>query len=138
MSSHHKPSSKIRKRGLPPGTLVYTGYRAESPSNVVLLQYDAGGCIESHGYTSIKKDGILWIDVRSLNDLQTIERIGSDFRIHPLALEDVLNTQQRPKLDEYDNGIFFIAPNLKYDGQKNILVSEQISFFAGSNFVVSF
>jgi magnesium transporter len=138
MSKKRHAHQKIRKHGLPPGTLVYTGHRAETPSNVVLLQYNEAKCAETSGYSSIIQEGILWIDVRSLSDAGLIERIGTDFHIHPLALEDVLNTQQRAKLDEYDNGIFFIVPNLKLNPETNEFLSEQISFFAGNQFVISF
>lgn len=138
MSSKNRSHRKIRKAGLPPGTLIYTGNREDSPSNVVKLQYNETTCQESPGYTSTLHEGVLWIDVRSLTDTAMIERVGSDFHIHPLALEDVLNTQQRAKLDEYDNGIFFIVPHLKIDPKTNQLQSEQISLFAGSQFVISF
>lgn len=121
-----------------PGTLVYTGTREDHPSNVVELQYDETSCKETKGYSSTIQDGVLWVDVRSLSDTKEIERIGTDFHIHPLALEDVLNTHQRAKLDEYDNGLFFIVPNLKLDAKTNELISEQISLFAGNQFVISF
>lgn len=123
---------------MPPGTLVYTGNRDHIPSNVVKLHYSEFSCQESTGYSHTTPDGVLWIDVRSLSDLGLIEQLGMDFHIHTLALEDVLNTQQRAKLDEYDNGLFFIVPNLKLDQAATEFVSEQISLFAGNNFVISF
>jgi magnesium transporter len=138
MSRKNRHQKKIRKPGMPPGSLVYTGHREAAPANIVKLHYDEFTCNETTGYTSLVKDGVLWIDVRSLSDTSTIERIGVDFHIHPLALEDVLNTQQRAKLEEFDNGIFFIIPNLKLDAEAGELVSEQISLFAGNQFVISF
>lgn len=138
MSRKSHTKHKIRKSGMAPGTLVYTGSREEQPSNVVELKYDETSCQESKGYSSNLQDGVLWIDVRSLSDTKLIERIGADFHIHPLALEDVLNTHQRAKLDEYDNGLFFIVPNLKFDARTNELISEQISLFAGNQFVITF
>ena len=56
-------------------------------------------------------EGVLWTDVRGLTDTKLIEQIGTDHQIHPLALEDVLDTQQRSKLEEFDNGLFFIVHN---------------------------
>ena len=138
MARRQKANHRNRKSGMAPGTLLYTGTRADTPANVVSLQYDEATCHESKGYSVNIKEGILWIDVRSLSDTSVIEQIGSDFHIHPLALEDVLNTHQRAKLDEYDNGLFFIVPNLKLDQHTNELVSEQISLFAGNHFVISF
>jgi magnesium transporter len=138
MSRKFRPTRKIRKGGLPPGTLIYTGSRKEAPANVVQLQFDEHQCLETDGYTGNNPLGYTWIDVRSLSDIPVIENIGREFHIHPLALEDVLNTHQRGKLDEYDNGLFFIVPNLQMNADTNAFVSEQISIFAGKHFVISF
>ena len=67
-----------------------------------------------------------------------IERLGHDYHIHPLALEDILNTEQRAKFEEYDNGLFFILRNLKIDLVTNEFESEQIALFCGDHFVISF
>jgi magnesium transporter len=131
---------KIRKKGMPPGTLVYTGHRSDKPSTVTTMHWGELYCDEVPEYYPSPKaeHGVLWVDVRSLTDTQIIGRIGSDFGIHPLALEDVLDTQQRAKLEEFDNGLFFILPNLTYNPETLELVSEQISIFFGKNAVVSF
>lgn len=132
---------KIRKRGLPPGTLVYTGDRVEATPDVVTLWYSETDCVEVLRYDPAfgqKTNGTLWVDIRSLTDTPLIERVGNDFQIHPLALEDVLNTHQRAKLEEFDNGLFFVLPNLRLDAENLDLLPEQIAVFAGKNFVVSF
>ncbi|MEY3193959.1 MAG: hypothetical protein RIQ78_55 [Bacteroidota bacterium] len=138
MSRKFGSHRKIRKSGLSPGTLIYTGSRTDRPTNVVQLQYEENNCVETVGFSDNNLSGIRWIDVRSLSDTSFIEHIGNKYHIHPLALEDVLNTHQRGKLDEYDNGLFFIAPNLKLNANTNEFVSEQISIFAGAHFVISF
>jgi magnesium transporter len=67
-----------------------------------------------------------------------IEEVGRFFKIHPLSLEDVLDTSQRPKFDEYDNGIFLIVRSLDFDEQELEVETEQVGIFIGEHFVVSF
>jgi magnesium transporter len=137
----HRHRHKPRKAGLPPGTLVYTGHREELPSNVFVISYNESDYSERGHYTPDlhrRASGVFWADIRSLTDTALIERVGADFQIHPLALEDVLDTQQRAKLEEYDNGLFFILPNPRFEAETCELVNEQIAMFLGRDFVVSF
>jgi len=138
MAKRKRHPKKDRKHGLSPGTLVYTGNRQHSPINIYGISYKEDYYQETESYSGIRQGGIQWIDIRGLTDLSLIERIGADYHIHPLALEDVLNTEQRPKLDEYENGLFFIVPNLKLDPNTKEFESEQIALFGGADFVVSF
>jgi magnesium transporter len=137
---HHR--HKIRKKGLPPGTLIYTGHRSEAPSNVITLHFAEDFAETQLHYappaTPLQAGNVLWIDVRNLTDSGLIEKIGHDFNVHPLALEDVLDTNQRAKLEEYDNGLFFILHAFKYQPETLELITEQISIFIGTNFVLSF
>lgn len=135
-----KRHKKIRKKGMPPGTLIYTGHRAPNPSHLLTVVFSQTDYSEQVTYTvpDSRQNSITWTDVRSLSDAALIEQIGNDFQLHPLALEDVLDTQQRSKLEEYDNGLFIILHNLRFDPVQMELQSEQISIFMGLNFVVSF
>lgn len=136
-----KKHKKIRKKGLPPGSLIYTGHRIESPSFVNSVWFNEEVYEEQEYYAEewiSRSEGILWIDVRGLTDAKMVEQIGQDFQLHHLALEDVLNTQQRPKLEEYEDSLFFILHNLHLDSQTLELQTEQIAVFMGPNFVVSF
>ncbi len=137
--AHHH--HKVRKKGLPPESLVYTGSRTDAPSNVLTLWYSEGEVVEKGHYSPEmrhRNGGVFWADVRSLTDEKFIAQVGSDISIHPLALEDVLDTQQRAKLEEYDNGLFLILPNPRFDAENIEMVNEQIALFVGQNFVVSF
>ncbi len=132
---------KIIKKGLPPESLVYTGHRTQSPSKVLSISYSESAFDIQQGYvlqTPHLEKGVLWTDVCGLTDIKLIEQIGRDHQIHALALEDVLDTQQRAKVEEFDNGLFFIAHHLKIDCDALELHSEQIAIFAGKNFLVSF
>ncbi len=139
--SKKKHRRKISKRGMPPGTLVYTGDRPANPSAVLTMRFDEQHYEEQETYVREWleiPDSLIWVDVCGLTDTSLIAQIGDDFHIHPLAQEDILNTHQRAKLDEYDNGLFFILHNLRLDPGHLDLNSEQIAVFAGKNFAVSF
>jgi len=136
-----KHRRKISKKGLPPGTLVYTGDRPEKPAVVLTMWFGEQQYDERETYLPEwreRRDGLVWVDVCGLTDTALIGQIGDDFNIHPLAQEDILNTHQRSKLDEYDNGLFLILHNLRLDPGHLDLFSEQIAVFAGKNFVASF
>ncbi|MCC7506318.1 MAG: magnesium/cobalt transporter CorA [Saprospiraceae bacterium] len=137
-----KKHRHLRKKGMPPGTLVYTGHRAVGePLHVTTVWYgDEEHLLREHYAPEFvaKPEGVTWVDVRSLGNTEFIARVGQDFHIHPLAQEDVLDTQQRAKLEEYDNGLFFILHYLHLDAETLELSSEQLALFIGKNFLVSF
>lgn len=128
------------KSGLPPGTLVYTGDRATNPAKIRTVAFDANSAqIADKYHASLKRNThCLWVDVRGLTDITLIQKIGDDFQIHPLALEDVLNTRQRSKIEEYDTGFFIVLPNIRFDKNSLELTYEQISIFFTKNEVVTF
>jgi magnesium transporter len=134
---HHR---KSHKRGLPPGTLVYTGHRPATAAQARTIQYNEATYADRPHYAPELRNpnAIFWLDIHGLSDTTFVERIGTDFQIHPLALEDVLNTQQRAKLEEYDNGLFVVLHHLRLDCDTLELSSEQIALFAGPDFVLSF
>jgi len=139
--THKRRRRKISKKGLPPGSLVYTGHREDSPAKVISIAYSDTVFEEKRAYAPPalqEKNFVFWTDVCGLTDVKLIELIGNDHHIHPLALEDVLDTQQRSKLEEFDNGLFFIVHHLIVDCAALEIHSEQIALFAGQNFLVSF
>lgn len=79
-----------------------------------------------------------WFDLMGLHDVALIERLGEQFKIHSLVLEDVLNTQQRPKFEEYGNEVFIVLQALNYDPFSHELSSEQIAIFFGENYLITF
>lgn len=81
---------------------------------------------------------ITWLDVRGLHDTTLLESIGREFKLHPLVMEDVLNVQQRPKFEEYPNGVFVVASALQYEEGSLQLETEQISIFFGKDYILSF
>ncbi|MCU0348893.1 MAG: magnesium/cobalt transporter CorA [Saprospiraceae bacterium] len=133
----------MRKRpGLPPGTLEFTGERKTEHPVLMRIRYNQQG-FEAKKFPAgdslaVDNSHVNWFDVMGLHDVPLIERIGEQFNIHPLVLEDVLNTQQRPKFEEYGDEVFIVVQALTYDNIHHELNSEQIGIFFGKNFLVSF
>ena len=82
-------------------------------------------------------DSITWINLNGLNHVSDIEALGKHYELHPLVLEDIVNIAQRPKIDEYEDYLFIVLKMLYYD-KDEIVVSEQVSFVLGDNYVLSF
>lgn len=138
-----RPTKKQRKTGLPPGTLIFTGRQKVEAPNVSLLQYGPlGEPSEQQAKDQIPAadEGIpmSWYDVRGLHKVELIQQLGERFNIHPLVLEDVLNTQQRPKFEEHDGAIFITVQALSFDAQAMSIQTEQVALYAGPGFVLSF
>lgn len=136
-----KKQKKYHKRGLPPGTLVYTGSYAPKAIGVrhTFFNEDDIQVFDSFKHKSaIPEPYFEWVDIKGLSFVQEVEEIGNHYAIHPLALEDALNTQQRPKMEEYDNGIFYVMhlPICKQD--LSDIEIEQISFYWNERILVSF
>ncbi len=131
-----------RKHGLPPGTLVFTGDRHSDFPEVILVQYGEQTADEKILREQIPEPEsghtVTWYDIRGLHHVPLIEQVGQKFGVHSLALEDVLDIQQRPKFEEYDNGVFVIAQALIFDEAAKEIQTEQIAIYAGDGFVLSF
>lgn len=135
-------SRRKRKTGMLPGTPVFTGDKFPIKTLTHCIQYSDAGYTEIDDFSLVQPDvgsGLNhWIDVRGISDSKFIEAIGARFHIHPLALEDILDIEQRPKMDEYENAIFITAVALKLDTETEELKKEQITLYFGKNFLISF
>lgn len=129
--------------GQAPGTLIYTGKKSEKQLHIESFDYTKETIHESiltniEDAISFKHtDSVTWINVDGLNSLSEIENIGKQYDLHPLVLEDIVNTAQRPKIDEYDDYLFIVLKMLYYDKDENIVI-EQVSLVLGKNYVLSF
>ena len=140
--------TRTKVLGLHPGSLVYIGEKGGTEKvNINLINYTKNAFFESHSSTLEKcvehvKDSsqITWIEFQGLSDKRIIEEIGNQFGIHRLWLEDILNTDHRPKVEELDNMLFAIVKYVSTDrseGKVRVKVS-QASLFFGESFVLSF
>ncbi len=138
----HRGSSK--KAGLPPGTVIYVGSQKTQKTRLRLINYTAA-CFEEKESESIEeiinstgKQGITWINIDGLQKIDVIEKIGKRFNLHPLTLEDIANTEQRPKMEDFESYLYIVLRMLQYNQQENAIVSEQLSLILGANWVISF
>ena len=129
--------------GKAPGTLIYTGKKSDKNLHIECFDYTKDSINESvltniEDAKSFKDtESISWINIDGLNSINEIERIGKQYDLHPLVLEDIVNTGQRPKIDEYDDYLFVVLKMLYYDNDENIVI-EQVSLVLGKNYVLSF
>lgn len=132
-----------RKVGLAPGTLVHIGEKKVEKTLLRLIDYDLESLGEKELQSVEEMRGlkesptVSWINVDGLHDTDIIERIGEIFSIHPLILEDIVHTGQRPKLEDVDDLLFIVMKMLNYSSSKEI-IAEQFSLILGPNFVISF
>jgi magnesium transporter len=144
MASHSKKRSI--KAGLPPGTLVHVGARKRTATRITLLDYDLNGAYETEVTASEVPEKIKharrikWVNVRGLGDIAAVEQIGACFNLHPLVLEDIFNTEQRSKLEDYGDYLYVVLKTFGYEtkGGEETIFSEQVSLVLGKNFVLSF
>jgi len=140
-----KSNNKVSKKtGMPPGTLMHIGERKIENIRLSLINYDESGFEEKdlktveESFSYKDKPSVTWIDIDGLHDVDIVARIGNEFGLHPLILEDILHTNQRPKMDDFENYLFIVARMLHYDNAKNQVNSEQISLVLFRNLVISF
>jgi magnesium transporter len=133
-----------KKIGLSPGTLVHIGKKKIEKVRIRLIDYDEAR-VQEKEVKAIEecfpfKDlpTVTWVNVDGLHDIEVMEKIGKHFGLHPLVLEDILNTDQRPKIEDFDDYIFVVLKMLYFDEDQEEVRAEQISIILGSNFVLSF
>jgi len=142
MSLFLKKSSK--KAGLPPGTVVFVGEQKVEEIRITLIDYDENQYNEREieniedSFPYKDSSSISWINIDGVHQVDVIEKLGAHFVLHPLLQEDVVNTHQRPKFDEFDDHLFIVLRMFFLNEVENKLEGEQISFIVGANFVISF
>jgi magnesium transporter len=135
---------RSEKTGLPPGTLIHVGERKTEEVRITYIDYDELNFQEkqvldiSECFQFKTTPTVTWINIDGIHQIDIIEKLGQQFELHPLILEDILNTGQRPKFEDFEKCIFVVLKMLSYDDQKQRTCSEQVSLVLGTNFVISF
>jgi len=135
---------RTQKIGLPPGTLVHVGEKKVEKTKITIIDYDAEHLEEKIAKTvdecfSFKdKPTVTWINIDGIHEIEIIEKIGTHFDLHPLTLEDIVHTEQRPKMEDFEHYIYVVLRLLIFDEIENEINAEQISIILGSNFIISF
>ena len=139
-----RPTPKrSRKAGLPPGTPVHIGDLKSATTRLTLLHYDEREAVEKElevvEECQIFRDrpGVTWINVTGMHDVDRLERLGNTLGLHPLVIEDILSTDQRPKTEDYSEYLYIVLKALG-NGSGPEITAEQISLILGRNFVISF
>ncbi|MGB5434257.1 MAG: magnesium/cobalt transporter CorA [Maribacter sp.] len=132
-----------KKVGKAPGTITYMGHREAVETKVTIIEYNDDfhkthfpgdiGQIVAHKDTPTTS----WVNIVGLSDESFIEKVGTHFGLNPLVLEDIVNTQQRPKIDEYEDYIFAVFKML-YVNENNELVGEHVALVLMRNCVLVF
>jgi magnesium transporter len=134
---------RSKKSGLPPGTLVHIGEARTQVTKVTVIDYDDKSFYEKEigaideCIIFKNKPTVTWINVDGIQQADTIQKLGDCYGLHPLVLEDILNTEQRPKMEDYKDYIYVVLKMLHEDKGPDV-VTEQISLILGPNFVFSF
>ncbi|MEW6356560.1 MAG: magnesium/cobalt transporter CorA [Planctomycetota bacterium] len=132
------------KVGLPPGTLVHVGEKKTATVIITVMDYDETACREIE-VGSVEeclkyKDAatVTWINVDGIHRVDLIEDFEKHFGLHPLLLEDVVNTNQRPKVEDYEDHLFIVVKMLYFREDGTQIYSEQVSLVLGKGYVISF
>jgi len=130
--------------GLPPGTLIHIGEKKLEKTKITVIDYDQQH-YEKKSISTIEecfvyKDNpqVTWLNIDGLHDIDLISQLHEHFEIHALVLEDILNTGQRPKFENYGDYIFIVLKMIYLSPEGDDIVSEQISLIIGQNYCISF
>ena len=144
MIKNKKTERLAGKIGMPPGTLVHIGQKKTQSVRITLIDYDEQNFQEKQVadieecFSFKETPTVTWINFDGIHEVNIIEKVGKHFDLHPLILEDILNTTQRPKFEDHDSHLFIVLKMLRCAGEKQLVQSEQVSMVVGRNFVISF
>ena len=135
---------RVRKAGLPPGTLIFDGEQKVEATRITIFDYDETQFQEREVRTveecfPFKEEPTTtWINIDGVHDVGIVEKIGGHFDVHPLVQEDIVHTGQRPKMEDFDDYLYIVLKMLFYDAEKEEISAEQVSLLVGDRYVISF
>jgi magnesium transporter len=134
----------MKPPGSPPGTLLHTGERKREKMKLTVIDYDDAGITETE-LESVEacvrfKDStrVTWLNVEGLHDVEALERLGEYFGLHHLVLEDILDTDQRPKVEDYGDYMFVLARVSCCNQERDEVDTEQVSLVLFPKIVITF
>jgi len=132
------------RAGLAPGTLVYVGERRVEKTAIAVIDYNEAEMHEATGVAPedcqgyVNAETVTWIDLVGLHDTDVLQALGNVSGIHPLILEDIVNTGQRPKMEDHGEYIYMVLKMLYRRPNDDEIVAEQVSLILGKGYVLSF
>lgn len=133
--------TKFQNIGAPPGTMLYKGAHKGKKIKITLIEFNKTEFFEQDFYdlseclAHVKNNMIKWINIDGVHNTDMIEKIGELYNIHPLTLEDIVQVNQRPKFEEYENYLLAIMKMIMYN---KTVYSEQLSIILLKDTVISF
>jgi len=115
---------RAKKIGLPPGTLIHIGDKKTENVEITLIDYDESQYHEreikkiEECFPFEDKPTVTWVNINGIHDVEIIGKIGESINLHPLLLEDIMNTDQRPKIEDFEDYISIILKMLYYNEKK--------------------
>lgn len=135
---------RSKAAGLPPGSLHYVGRAETRPARVEMITYGQGDPVRTTPTTLTACSGydqgpqVTWVNIDGLHDTALMAQAGEVFKVHPLVLEDIVHTGQRPKMEELADSVFIVLKMLRYNGQERRIEDEQVSFILGKHYLLTF
>lgn len=130
--------------GLPPGTPVHSGEESSQKVRITVIDYDESQ-FQEREVTEVEecfpfrdKDTVTWINVDGIHDVNIVEKLCTHYGIHPLVIEDIVDTKQRPKMEDFDDYVYIVLKMLTFDGESDAVASEQVSIILGKGTIITF
>jgi len=136
---------RSQKSGLPAGSLIHIGEKKVDKTKIKLIDYGTEEYIEQEidvknveQCFGFKDDNtITWINIDGIHDTSILSKLGDCFGFHPLILEDILNTEQRPKVEDFNDYVYIVLKMIDSSKNQNGITMEQVSIIIGKNYVIS-
>ncbi len=137
-------SRQSNKAGMAPGSPVFIGERKLEKVRIDIINYSEDGVDEFRDVSlencsdQAKSPTVTWINISGIHDLSILETLAKNFNLHPLTLEDLVNTAHRPKTEEFPNYLFVALKMMIYNEDQNRVDVEHVSLILGESYVISF
>jgi magnesium transporter len=139
-----KKSKRKNKLGMAPGSLIFTGEQKMNQSNFSITRFNTE-LFEEKFYDTVEDmladiqpfEGVIWVNIDGIHDIETIDKIGNFFGLHKLTLEDILSVGQRAKIDEYDEYLYVVLRMFNFVKEEDVVDDEQVSFVMKGNMLIS-
>jgi magnesium transporter len=134
----------LKPSGSSPGSVIYVGKGRAEPVSIARIWYGEDGFEPKEKITAAQcklepdRGGVAWYTIDGIHQVETLKKIGENFNLHSLVVEDIVNTTQRPKLEDYEGYLFVTLKMLSYNRESRRVDAEHVSIICGNGYVLSF